>query len=178
MKNVTPALPIAFASLRDIDKTSRNENRRSRAGALADGETRRRVRWTRFEDFIVDTVLGIHTSSVLALDAASKKLLEIPAEQLVILPGEDRRARLEQVKDYCDRILLGGERVGGFEVAYLMELLELRRDDVACCIGMDATTFDALVDEDDAFDAEDSPRLGLYFLDAWSAKRGIARVIC
>jgi len=144
-----------------------------RRGAVAGQPPR--VRWTEINNFVVCTVLGVLRAPAIALDDASKRVLDIPIDHLVLLPGEDRRVRMSQVKDYCDRVLQGGERVSGFEVVYLIELLDLTRDDVASYVGLKAAPFDALIDEDDAFSADDSARLGLYFLHAWSLATGRIR---
>ena len=186
MKNVTQAhrvLDLRTKLLRKNAHQAHGENGHAargegqhednRPGAVAGGAPR--VNWVSINNFVVSTALGLHHSTALALDTASKRALDIPVDHLVLLPGEDRRVRIDQAKDYCDRVLKGGERVGGFEVAYLMELLGLAREEVASCVGLDASTFNTLVDEDEAFSADDSARLGLFFLHAWSVTTGRVR---
>lgn len=186
MKNVTQAHRVldlrtklprknAAHTHNGVEPSGQGDSRSTekRQGALAGAAPR--VNWISIDNYVVSTVLGMHYSTAIALDNASKRTLDIPVDHLVLLPGEERRIRMDQVKDYCDRVLKGGERVSGFEVAYLMEMLGLTRDEVASCVGLATATFDALVDEDDAFSANDSARLGLYFLHAWSVNTGRIR---
>jgi|GEM_PF-4865098 len=133
---------------------------------------RPRLQWVATDGFVVDTALGQFTAPVLTLDTASKRALHIPVDTVVMLPGEDIRVRLDQVQDYCNRVLKGCDFVNGFEVAYMMELLDAESDVVAGSLGVDAVWFDSIVMEDDAFPLGLSQQLAMFFSHACASRTG------
>lgn len=163
-----------FPSSRSLDLLLSHHTDSTRSPTLPEGRPQP-LRWVEIDCFVVDTVLGLHRTHALVLDDASKRHLDIPVERLVVLPGEERRARMEQVKDYCGRCLHDGLPVNGFEVAYLLEFFDTPRAGLAACLGMDRARFDAIVDEDDAFGADISQGIALYFLHAWKERNGTVR---
>lgn len=160
-----------FPSTRALDLLLSQHAETTRSPSLPEGRPQP-LRWIAIDCFVVDTVLGLHRTNALVLDEASKRQLDIPEDRLVVLPGEERRARMEQVKDYCDRCLRDGLVVNGFEVAYLLEFFDTPRAVLAACLGVDRALFDSIVDEDDAFDPNLSQGIALYFLHAWKERNG------
>jgi hypothetical protein len=157
-----------------IPNTRRIENlkHQDQAEKFKDVTKPQKLNWELIDNFVVDTVLGLHRTKAMALDENSKAKLNIPKDHNVILPGEERRARMEQVKDFCELVLKTHIPVNGFEVAYLLEMFDTREDTLAHCLPMEIAVFRSLIDEDEAFDISSSSKIALFFLHAWSVKNG------
>lgn len=135
------------------------------------GNDTRRLRWVPVQDFVVITALGVHFSDVLALDDESKIRLGIAPSQVVVLPGEGLKARMEQVPLFCTRVMTERGCVSAAQLLYLLEMFDVEHEALAVALGLNPEALATFLDTEDNLCPEESLRAASFFYHVWASLR-------